>query len=759
MLSESSTGAGEGIATAKDRVRKAPVPEWVSEIGFDPQFKSEGVAPITYLLLDNQLHAERRESFVRQVVRLETMEAVQHWSQWRLQFEPKTQLITVHSLKTRRGETETDHLDLGKAHFLQREEGLERFVIHGWFTCLIILEDVRPGDVIEYSYTIENHPRLLPEYGSFFFGLPLGLSVGKYHFGIRFNPARQMKWKTSSGVPPPVETKRSECQVSGVSQESECQVSGIRCQVQGPEVKDKVNDGVEITQWDWAGEKYVGVKPEVNTPFWHIGYPWMNISDFPDWQTIGTAVAGHWAMENGEAAIAELAKEIESNEPELSGRIEKAIRLVQDECRYFSVNLELGGYVPASPEIVARRRFGDCKDLSFLLANLLKKLGVQARPILVNAFLRKTVSDLLPAVSLFNHAVVEFEVDGKKRWIDTTLKDQGGGPYNRVIGDFGVGLPVDANGTGLVPRPEMADQSNLFELKENILLGTNGAPALLAVTLRSEGQQAEILREQLRKAGAEEMAKQRLQVIANRFSSAKRVGQLQHRDDRAANQFVLTETFEIPPHLTTLPNSNLCQFQLPSHWIRGVLPMPEAAARRTPFALPYPCQITYVAEVESPAIQRMTVQDPQSQVRDEFIQFTRSDRAGKGYYVSSFSLTTSAPCVPADKIEGHRQIVDRIWRSAGRQLSIARGFARPVQPRGFGELPREEPAGAPKPFKPLLAPQHRGSDEGHSHKHRRRHHSSHRSRSEEPIPWWLVRLAVVGAILILSAIARSCGKY
>ena len=143
--------AGENSTTsAKSRARNGPVPDWISSCAFDESFKPPNGPQITYLLVDNQIHAERHESFIRQVIRLETMEAVQHWSQWRLQFEPKRQFITLHSLKIRRGQDEIDQSNLEKAHFLQREEGLERFIIHGWFTLLMILEDVRPGDILDF---------------------------------------------------------------------------------------------------------------------------------------------------------------------------------------------------------------------------------------------------------------------------------------------------------------------------------------------------------------------------------------------------------------------------------------------------------------------------------------------------------------------------------------------------------------------------------------------------------------------------------
>jgi hypothetical protein len=335
---------------------------------------------------------------------------------------------------------------------------------------------------------------------------------------------------------------------------------------------------------------------------------------------------------------------------------------------------------------VARRRFGDCKDLSFLLVNLLRRLGIPARPVLVNTFLRKSVADLLPMPSLFNHVVVEFEAAGKKRWVDTTIKDQGGGPFNRFIPSYGLGLPVEA-AAGLIKPPEIPGHSDLFKLHENFLLATNGEPSLLAVTFTAEGNQADILRHQLKKAGVEEVAKQRLQVIVNRFGNGKRTGTMQYRDDRPANRFVLAEVFEVGQVLAGHPHPKLCRFSMPSKWVPGVLATPEQNGRTTPFALPHPCQIVYVFDVDSRAIQQIKINEPTSRISNEFVQFRRDDKTGPGFFIMNISLTTTADFVPADQVGKYRELLQQIWVASSRELSIHRGASRSRQKAGFGALP------------------------------------------------------------------------
>ena len=173
------------VATARERVRIGAAPDWIVPCLYDADFKEKVRGSLTHLLIEQQVHAELHQTFVRVATRLETLQAVQNQSQWRLEFEPQTQSVVLHSIKVRRGSSETEHASLDRIQFLQRESGLEGCTIHGWITLLLLLEDVLPGDILEWSYTVASQPRLLPEYVFLFFSLPPGVQVGKHHFSVR----------------------------------------------------------------------------------------------------------------------------------------------------------------------------------------------------------------------------------------------------------------------------------------------------------------------------------------------------------------------------------------------------------------------------------------------------------------------------------------------------------------------------------------------------------------------------------------------
>jgi len=218
------------------------------------------------------------------------MQAVQHQSQWQLQFEPRT-TIGDHciGLKVRRGNQEYDHANLGKIRLLQREEGLERFVIHGWCTLLLLLEDVRPDDIIESCYTIETRPRLLPGNCALLLTLPQGIPVGKFHFSLRFNESRPMKWKSASADLKTSREPRKTAMRVGLDGENYGKNPG-RSQI------------LRLGTYPVPGFRYQIAQ---------IG------------ETVAVAIAQAWKEESDETVLAEIAKEIADQEPDALLRVRK----------------------------------------------------------------------------------------------------------------------------------------------------------------------------------------------------------------------------------------------------------------------------------------------------------------------------------------------------------------------------------------------------------------------------------------------------
>jgi hypothetical protein len=663
-LPQSATLTTEQV---RARLSLEKTPAWVSPSNCNLAYKPEKQGAVTNLLVDRQVNADNRQTYLHYVVRLENMQAVQQGAQWKLPFDPRTQKVFLHSIKVRRAELEFDQTHLERFHFLQREQGLEGLVLDGWFTALLVLEDIRPGDILDFSYTIENFPLLLSQYCSEIFVIQGEFAVGRFQFSVSANASRQLAWRSSSADLSPTE----------VLANSE-------------------------RRWLWSGENLPIVVPEEGTPAWHLAVPWIQVSDCPEWKTIGAEVARAWPKaEDGE--IDAVLHEIISKELESLQQIESVLRLVQDQHRYLSLNIELGGQIPNTPAVVARRRFGDCKDLSLLLVHLLMRLGVAARPILVSTRFGKNLASMLPSVGLFDHVIVEFHFGGKSYWVDPTVKHQGGGPLSRALWGVDSGLPVDMACEGLTAAPAQEEVPSPYELRETVLLGTQGN-SVVDVCLRVRGVDADHFRQRI-ESGLESLAKERLEIYTRRFVNAARLGELQYRDQRLTNELVITEAFEIGGFLRGHPNPQLRVFLLPAALPVTVLPVPADAARRSPFALPYPCNITHIIQIESPAVPGGSF--PKADVNTNWMEFSRRQRSMQGQWTFTFSLRTLDQAVSPDNIKEHRRIVEKIWKESTFDLVVPAGYNRPNRTQ-VGRLPvlrdgvRSGPSTEQKPLETMV---------------------------------------------------------
>ena len=269
----SATQPGESLIAAKDRIQIGPVPGWVASCPFRIDFEAQQPGPVTYLLFDRQIHAELRQTFFHVALRLDTMQAVQNESLWRLDFEPLHQQITLHWIQTRRGGALVDHASLSSARVVDRQAAGS--LLQDRLSLLLMLEDLRPGDILEWCYTVESRPLLLPERCAAMFTLPAGAAVGQFYFSLLFNPSRPMQWESSVPEWQPVEKQDKE----------------------------------EIL-WMWTQDNYPGLPPEENTPDWYITHPWIQVSDCADWGTIAAAFAEAWQEDEDDATVRDIAGEL-----------------------------------------------------------------------------------------------------------------------------------------------------------------------------------------------------------------------------------------------------------------------------------------------------------------------------------------------------------------------------------------------------------------------------------------------------------------
>jgi hypothetical protein len=492
--SQSPVTATEAVRT---RVSVSPVPGWVIKREIDESSRALGAGPHSVLLLDQQRRFGEDAHFERLVRRVETLQAAQEASHWRLDFDPATQRVELHTLAVQRDGQSFEHAHSERIRLLQREANLERHMLDESISLVVLLDDVRVGDIIETSFTVRTETRLLRDRHWYFSTVPSAVAIRAFHLRILFPEGVPMQWKCDLPEAAPTERR-----------------------LPGE------------TEWSWTVENTVAVEAEPDVPGWYIPSRWFQVSDFPSWGDLSGGLLAAWREEFSAPELDSVSEQMAADAENLATIAQRAITFVQDEIRYLSCNEDFARQIPSAPASVLQRRFGNCKDKAFLLVHLLRRLGVPARPVLVHSQMHERIASFLPNPDAFDHVIVEYEIDDERGWCDPSLRLQGGDALGRAIPRFGLGLPLGPGVTNLEPITSPERVRHALEIHEAFYLDTSGRASVMTVLITATGLEADHLRSSLALEGAEAVARSRDKLYREFFPDLKRAGELEWRDYR-----------------------------------------------------------------------------------------------------------------------------------------------------------------------------------------------------------------------------------
>ena len=177
----------------------------------------------------------------------------------------------------------------------------------------------------------------------------------------------------------------------------------------GLEVKE-IPGGIEITGRSLPRLSPPDFAPVSASSGAILRYAW---GDTAGWEKVGSWYERLTAeVPRGTEPVRAKARELTAG---LSGKREKVEALLafaRKQVRYVAVEVGIGGYRPHTPQEVLERRWGDCKDKSFLLIDLLREAGIEAWPVLVLSEGEDRVDREFPSPYQFNHLIVAVSPEG-----------------------------------------------------------------------------------------------------------------------------------------------------------------------------------------------------------------------------------------------------------------------------------------------------------------------------------------------------------
>ena len=172
---------------------------------------------------------------------------------------------------------------------------------------------------------------------------------------------------------------------------------------------------------------------------------------------------------------------------------EKVYRLyhyLQQNTRYISIQLGLGGFQPFEASYVSQKGYGDCKALSNFMYSLLKVAGIKSHPVLINAGREpdaKSLVEELPSTQ-FNHMVLCVPFVKDTLWLECTSQSDPAGYMGGFTGNRKA-LAITEEGGKLVGTPRYGLDENLQLRKIKAVLDGEGNLQAVIHTIYKAQQQ------------------------------------------------------------------------------------------------------------------------------------------------------------------------------------------------------------------------------------------------------------------------------
>jgi hypothetical protein len=333
----------------------------------------------------------------------------------------------------------------------------------------------------------------------------------------------------------------------------------------------------------WERRDVGATDAEDSTPDWFDPWETVQVTEYASWSEVGRWADALFRLDDGSrAAVAKLADEIRESNRGRDAQLVAAIRFVQDDIRYLGIEMGRGSHEPRQPAVVIAQRYGDCKDKALLLAALLRNLGIEAYPALVNTKLRRRLDEFLPSPFLFDHVITQVLDSGKTYWIDGTLSDQGGTLATLETPSDERALVVRSETKALTPI--VVHSRGKVAVEETI--STDNQRMTLQVTSTYSGHEADDIRSRLATESLADVAKAHLNRYAADHPRIEALGAPAITDDRLQNLVVLRERYTI---------HDLWRNGSWTYYPRAVeqhLTRPDTLVRSMPLAIDYPLDVT-----------------------------------------------------------------------------------------------------------------------------------------------------------------------
>jgi transglutaminase-like putative cysteine protease len=597
-------------------------------------------APWRFWLYDVQIdHRQGHDDFyVDYVYEAKAASLLGDAGRFQIEFNPGYQQLTIHRVELRRAGKWQTRLAPDRISLARRESEFEQDLADGEVTALIVLDDVRVDDVVRINYTITGSNPVLA-----------GNTVDALTFG----------WRS------PVLDARLRAVYDGGSE------LNVYRENNAPAPRIAQVDG--RTEALFVGHGVPAYVDEDNYPIWYQPFPVAWVARKRSW---GDVV--NWALPlypKAGAMPADLEAKIgqwrKLGDP--YAQVKVALRTVQEQVRYFGVEMGENSHRPTPPADTWTRRYGDCKDKAYLLVTLLERMGIRAAPALVSTARGRAIASFTPAASVFNHVIVRAQVGDNVLWIDPTLTAQGGDPRDSDQSLYGVALAVAAGVTApeTIAAPKNADVQVI--VNEHFVPAADGREVMLDVETTYQGRTADNVRRTFAGQRIEEVSRRYSDYYRQRFGEVEVATPAVVQDDLDRNRLTLIERYRLlSPFDSEDGGKALDVF---AEALDRPSALPPSMSRNGPLFFAQPVRLRHEMHVDVPKGWKPSFQDESSSHASPGFTYRRDLKIEAGRINLTYDMKVLTTDISAGQVPAHvaelRKLRDSLSARLRFQLPLA----------------------------------------------------------------------------------------
>lgn len=195
-----------------------------------------------------------------------------------------------------------------------------------------------------------------------------------------------------------------------------------------------------------------------------------------NWKNYGTWLAG--LLKERDVLPEELSNNVNSLVKDAKTdkeKVEILYKYLQDNSRYVSIQLGIGGFQPIPASTVMKSGFGDCKGLSNAMKAMLKSVGISSNYCEIYSGKRKQFTKDFSNISETNHAILLVPLKNDSIWLECTSQTLPFGYIHDDIAGHDV-LVVTDDGEGKICQiPTYQDEQNKKNSRLTINVSEDGS--------------------------------------------------------------------------------------------------------------------------------------------------------------------------------------------------------------------------------------------------------------------------------------------